>query len=319
VRLYHLLFALASCLIANAQGQEYPTRPVRIVFVVGAGGVGDGMARIVNERMAASLGQAFVLEHRPGAGGNIAMEAVAKSPADGQTLLLTGPAVVINPTLYRSLPFDPFKDLVAISPIAYAPFALFVSGMSPANNVEELIATMRSRPGGAHYASVGVGTAGHLAAVLFSAAAGIEMTHVPYKSIQQAIPDLVSGEVQLVFNAYPPLAPMLQGGRLKLMGFATSKRLAALPGIPTLAESGLPGFEAAGWYLVLAPAATPRTIVARLNDEFSRTLRQPEVIDGLDKLGLQAAPMSLAETERFVAREAEKWARAVRISGAKAE
>jgi tripartite-type tricarboxylate transporter receptor subunit TctC len=305
--------------VAAAHGQDYPVRPVKMVFGVGAGGVGDAMARLVDERVAASLGQPVVLEHRPGAGGNIAMESVARSPADGHTLVLIGPAVVINPALYRSLSYDPLKDLTPVAPIAYAPFALFVSGTLPANNVAELVAGLRANPGRMYYASIGVGSAGHLAAVLFSAAAGVEMTHVPYKSIQQAVPDLVSGQVQLVFNAYPPLAPMLQGGRLKLMGFGSSKRLSGLSAIPTLAESGLPGFEATGWYLVLAPAATPRAVVARLNDEFSRTLRQPEVIDGLDKLGLQAAPMNLAETAQFVAREAEKWAMAVRISGAKAE
>jgi tripartite-type tricarboxylate transporter receptor subunit TctC len=277
------------------------------------------MVRMINDRITAALGQPLVLEHRPGAGGNIAMEAVAKSPADGHTLLLIGPAVVINPALYASLPVDPKKELTPVSPIAYAPFALFVSGTLAVSNVAELIALARSKPGTLNYASVGVGAAGHLSAVLLSSAAGVQMTHVPYKSIQTAIPDLVSGQVHLVFNAYPPLAPMLQGGRLKLLGFSSARRMAQLPDIPTLAETGLPGFEAVGWYLVLAPAATPRGVVTRLNAEFARTLRQREVIDGLEKLGLDPAPMNLQETERFVSREADKWSRAVKDSGAKAE
>lgn len=312
------LLALAVA-AAAAQAQDYPTKPVRVVFGIGAGGVGDGMARLVNERVAAALKQPFVLEHRPGAGGNIAMDAVAKSPADGHTLCLIGPAVAINPSLYKSLAFDPLKDLAPISPIADAPFALFVSGTLPANNVGELVAAIRSTPGKWHFASVGAGTAGHLAAVLFSSAAGVELIHVPYKSIQTAIPDLVSGQVQLVFNAYPPLAPMLQGARLKLMGFSSAQRLAGLQHIPTLSETGLPGFEVAGWYMVLAPAATPRAVIERLNAEYSRALREPEVVAGLEKLGLRAAPMTLAETQQFLLREAEKWGRAVRLSGAKAD
>jgi tripartite-type tricarboxylate transporter receptor subunit TctC len=318
--LIRLLFMVGlAAATAFAHAQDFPKRPIRVIFSVGAGGVGDAMVRMINDRITAALGQPLVLEHRPGAGGNIAMEAVAKSPADGHTLLLIGPAVVINPALYASLPVDPKKELTPVSPIAYAPFALFVSGTLAVSNVAELIALARSKPGTLNYASVGVGAAGHLSAVLLSSAAGVQMTHVPYKSIQTAIPDLVSGQVHLVFNAYPPLAPMLQGGRLKLLGFSSARRMAQLPDIPTLAETGLPGFEAVGWYLVLAPAATPRGVVTRLNAEFARTLRQREVIDGLEKLGLDPAPMNLQETERFVSREADKWSRAVKDSGAKAE
>jgi tripartite-type tricarboxylate transporter receptor subunit TctC len=170
-----------------------------------------------------------------------------------------------------------------------------------------------------NYASVGAGTAGHLAAVLFASAAGLEMTHVPYRSIQLAIPDLVSGDVQLVFNAYPPLAPMAQSGKLKLLGFSSPHRLAARPDVPTLSESGLAGFEVGGWYAVLAPAATPKDVLARLNTEFTRALAERDVAGALEKMGFEAAPMSLQDSERFVAREAEQWSRSVKLSGAKAE
>jgi tripartite-type tricarboxylate transporter receptor subunit TctC len=275
------------------------------------------MTRTITDRIAPSLGQPFVLENRPGAGGNIAMEAVAKAPADGHVLLLIGPALVINPALYRTMPVDPLKDLVPVSTVAIAPFALFASATLPVSNVGELVAAARSRK--MNYASVGVGTAGHLAAVLFSAAAGLETTHVPYRSIQLAIPDLVSGDVQFVFNAYPPLAPMAQAGKLKLLGFSSPRRLAAHPEVPTLAESGLPGFEVGGWYMVLAPAATPKEVMARLNAEFVRTLGEREVADAIQKMGFEVAPMSLANSARFVAAEAEKWARSVKLSGAKAE
>ena len=304
-------------LAAVASAQTYPTKPVRIIIGLGAGGVADGMTRTITDRVAPALGQPFVLENRPGAGGNIAMEAVAKSPADGHVLLLIGPALVINPALYRTMPVDPLKDLAPVSTVAIAPFALFASATLPVGNVGDLVALGRSKK--MNYASVGPGTAGHLAAVLFSSAAGIETQHVPYRSIQLAIPDLVSGDVQFVFNAYPPLAPMAQAGKLKMLGFSSPKRLAAHPDIPTLAETGLPGFSVGGWYMFLAPAATPREVLVKLNAEFVRALGEREVADAIAKMGFEAAPMSLAESAGFAAREAEQWAKSVKLSGAKVE
>ena len=245
------------------------------------------------------------------------MEAVIKSPPDGHVLLLIGPALVINPALYTNLGFDPLKDLTSVTTIAIAPFALFASATLPVSNVGELVAYGKQKK--MNFASVGAGTAGHLAAVMFGAAAGLELTHVPYRSIQMAIPDLVQGDVQFVFNAYPPLAPMAQAGKLKLLGFSSPKRLRAHPEIPTLAETGLPGFEVGGWYAVLASAQTPKEVMTRLNGEFTKALAQPDVFAAIEKMGFEAAPMSLAESERFVARESDKWARSVRLSGAKAD
>jgi tripartite-type tricarboxylate transporter receptor subunit TctC len=309
--------ALTLCAATALAHAQYPQKPVRMIIALGAGGVADAMTRTVTDKI--SMGQPFVLENRPGAGGNIAMEAVIKSPPDGHVLLLIGPALVINPALYPNLAFDPLKDLVTVSPIAIAPFALFASGTLPVANVGELITLARARPGKMNYASVGAGTAGHLAAVLFNAAAGLEMQHVPYRSIQLAIPDLVSGDVQLVFNAYPPLAAMAQSGKLKLLGFSSARRVAARPDVPTLSESGLPGFEVGGWYAVLAPAATPKEIVAKLNAEFTRALNERDVAAALEKMGFEAAPMSLHDSAQFIAREAETWSRSVKLSGAKAE
>jgi len=281
------------------------------------GGTSDILARTIAARLGEPLGQPVVVENRPGAGGNIAMEAVVKSPADGHVLLLIGPALVINPALYRSLAFDPLKDLAPVSAVAIAPFALFASATLPVTNVGELVALGRSRK--MNYASVGAGTAGHLAAVLFSTSAGLETTHVPYRSIQLAIPDLVAGDVQFVFNAYPPLAPMAHAGKLKMLGFSSPQRLKAHPQIPTLAESGLPGFEVGGWYIVLAPAGTPKDVIARLHGGFTRALGQPDVAAAIEKMGFEPAPMSLPDAERFISREAAKWSRSVRLSGAKAE
>jgi tripartite-type tricarboxylate transporter receptor subunit TctC len=311
----HLVWLMLAA--TAAWGQPFPTKPIRIIIGLGAGGVADGMTRTITDKVAPALGQPFVLENRPGAGGNIAMEAVAKAPADGHVLLLIGPALVINPALYTKMPVDALKDLVPVTTVAIAPFALFASATLPVSNVGDLVALARTKK--MNYASVGPGTAGHLAAVLFSSAAGLETQHVPYRSIQLAIPDLVSGDVQFVFNAYPPLAPMAQAGKLKMLGFSSPKRLAAHPDIPTLAETGLPGFSVGGWYMILAPAAAPKEVVARLNTEFTRVLGEREVSEAIARMGFEAAPMSIPESERFVAREAEQWAKSVKLSGAKVD
>jgi tripartite-type tricarboxylate transporter receptor subunit TctC len=311
------LALVLACCAALATAEEYPRKPIRILIAFGAGGASDAMARTLTDRITPSLGQPFVLENRPGAGGNIAMDAVAKAPPDGYLLVLTGPALVINPALYSSLSFDPQKDLAPVATLAIAPFALFASATLPVNTVADLVALGRTRK--MNYASVGPGTAGHLAAVLFGAAAGIELTHVPYRSIQLAVPDLVSGDVQFVFNAYPPLAPMAQAGKLKLLGFSSPQRLRKYPDIPTLSETGLPGFDVGGWYIILAPGPTPKEVVARLNAEFNRALKEPAVGEAIEKMGFEPAPMSLAEAARFVAQESAKWRRSVALSGAKAD
>ena len=309
-----LALALSAATLAHAQ---YPQKPIRILIAFGAGGASDAMARTLTDRITPALGQPFVLENRPGAGGNIAMDAVAKAPADGYLLVLIGPALVINPALYSTLSFDPQKDLAPVATLAIAPFALFASATLPIANVGDLVAYGKQRK--MNYASVGVGTAGHLAGVMFGSAAGLDLTHVPYKSIQLAVPDLVSGDVQFVFNAYPSLAPMAQAGKLRLLGFSSPKRLRKYPDIPTLDETGLPGFDVGGWYMILAPAATPKDVVARLNAEFNRALKEAAVGEAIEKMGFEPAPMTLEESRRFVASESEKWTRSVRLSGAKAE
>ena len=324
MRRRHFLDSLALATAAagyglTAQAQSYPTRPIRIIIPIGAGGVADSMTRIVTDKVGPALGQAFVIENRGGAGGNIGMEAVARAAPDGYTLLLNGPSTAINGALYKKLNFDPMKDLIPVAMITSASFAVFVSGKLPVKNVAEFIAYAKASPDKLNYASIGAGSAAHLSSLLFTSAAGIEMTHVPYKAIQTAVPDLVSGSVHMVFNAYPPLAPLLQDNRLKLLGFASQKRLSGLPDIPTLSETGLPGFEAGGWYIVAVPAATPRDIQQLLNNEFVRALNLPEVSATLVKLGLEPLALGLDETQRFFAKEVEKWGRAVKASGATEE
>ncbi|MDB5965678.1 MAG: Tricarboxylate transport protein TctC [Polaromonas sp.] len=319
-RLFNALMpaAVMACGV-KAHAQSYAARPIRIIIPIGAGGVLDVLTRVVTDRVQQSLGQGFVIENRGGAGGNIGMEAVAHAAPDGYTLLVNGPSMAINPSLYRKLAFDPVKDLVPVAMLGSGPFAVFVSGRLPVKNVAEFIAYAKSAPGKLNYASIGAGSAAHLSSVLFCTAAGIDMTHVPYKAIQQAVADLVSGSVHMVFNAYPPLAPLLQDGKLKLLGFASPRRLSALPEVPTLAESGLPGFEAGGWYIAAVPAGTPRDIQQRLNTEFVRALKQPDVAAAVVKLGWEPLTLGLDETQRFFGREVEKWGSAVRASGASAE
>lgn len=277
------------------------------------------LARFVSEKAASFLGVPVVVEPRPGAGGNLAMEAVAKAPADGYTLVFGTPAVAINGALYRNLSYDPMKDLVPVTLAATGPYVVYASGKLPVATVPELIAYARARPKQLNYASVGVGSGTHLAAVLFTLAAGLDMTHVPYKGIQQAAPELVAGDVHLTFNALGPLAQFVQDGRIRILAISGGRRTKALPDVPTIAEGGLPGFEALGWYGFLAPAATPRAVLQRLNADFARAIAAPEISERIEKINLVPAPQTLDEAARFVAAEAEKWGRAVRASGASAD
>ena len=269
--------------------------------------------------MRATLGQPIVIEPKPGAGGNLAMEATAKAPPDGYTLVFGTPAVAINGTLYKQLSYDPVKDLAPLSLAAWGPYIVYASGTLPVNSMAELIAYAKAKPGELNYASVGVGSGTHLAAVLFTLAAGVQMTHVPYKGIQQIAPDLVAGSVHLTFNAYGPLAQFVQSGRIKMLATSASRRIPSLPDLPTIAEAGLPGFEATGWYGFFTTSGTPRDALQKLNAAIVAAVSDREMSERIEKMGLVPAPQTLEEASRFVAAEAEKWARAVVASGATAE
>jgi tripartite-type tricarboxylate transporter receptor subunit TctC len=308
---------LLACLTGTASA--YPDKPVRLLLTFAAGGQADLLARSVTEKMRGPFGQPIMVEPRPGAGGNLAMEAAAKAPPDGYTLVFGTPAVAINGSLYRKLSYDPLKDLVPLSLAAWGPYIVYASGSLPVSTTAELIAYLKARPGQLNFASVGVGSGTHLAAVLFTLAAGVDMTHVPYKGIQQVAPDLVSGEVHLTFNAYGPLAQFVQGGRVKMLATTAPRRIPSLPDLPTIAESGLPGFEAAGWYGFFTTAGTPRPVLEKLNAEIVRALSSPDLNARIEAMGLVPSPQSLDEAARFVAAEAKKWSRAVKASGASAD
>jgi tripartite-type tricarboxylate transporter receptor subunit TctC len=311
-----MLFLLFFTGVVSAQA--YPEKPVRLLLTFAAGGQADILARTVTERMRASFGQPIIVEPRPGAGGNLAMEAVAKGSADGYSMVFGTPAVVINGALYKKLTYDPLKELVPVSLAAWGPYIVYASGALPVNTIAELIAFAKSRPGKLNYASVGVGSGTHLATVLFTLAAGVEMSHVPYKGIQQAAPELVSGDVHLTFNALGPLAQFVQSGKIKMIATTAAQRIKQLPELPTIAES-LPGFEAAGWYGFFAAAGTPRPVLEKLNAEIVRAVAAPDLSARIESLGLVPAPQSLDEAARFVAAEAVKWTRAVKASGASAD
>ena len=307
-----------ACAASGAFAQGFPNKPIRVLLTFSSGGQADLLARMAADRMSAALGQPIVVEAKPGAGGNLAMEAVAKAPADGYTLVFGTPAVAINGALYKKLSYDPVKDLAPISLMAWGPYAVYASATLPVNNMAEFIAYAKARPGQLNYASVGIGSGTHLAAVLFTSAAGLQMTHVPYKGIQQAAPDLVSGQVHLTFNAIGPLNGFLQTGKIKLLANSGPRRLRAFPDVPTIAES-LPGFDAGGWYGYFGTAGTPRDVLQRLNTELVAVVKNPEIVDRIEKMALFATPQTLDEAAKFVAEEAEKWSRAVKVSGATAE
>jgi len=311
-------FALAlSATLASAQ--SYPTKPIHLLLTFSSGGQADLLARMVTEKMRTTLGQPVLIEPKPGAGGNLAMEATAKAPPDGYTLVFGTPAVAINGRLYKDLSYDPLRDLTALSLAALGPYVVYASSALPVNSISELIAYAKAKPGELNYASVGIGSGTHLAAVLFTLAAGIQMTHVPYKGIQQIAPDLVAGSVHLTFNALGPLAQFVQSGRVKMLATTSARRIPSLPDVPTVAESGLPGFEAGGWYGFFTTAGTPRDALQKLNASIAAAVGDPEISQRIEKMGLVPAPQTLDEASRFVAAEAEKWGRAVAASGATAE
>ena len=317
MRVFGAFALLAAATLASAQ--SYPNKPIRLLLTFSSGGQADILARMMTDKMRATLGQPVVIEPKPGAGGNLAMEATARAPADGYTLVFGTPAVAINGKLYKELTYDPLKDLVPLSLAAWGPYVVYATSALPVNSMSELIAYAKARPGELNYASVGVGSGTHLAAVLFTLAAGVQMTHVPYKGIQQIAPDLVSGAVHLTFNAYGPLTQFVQSGRIKMLATTRAQRIPALAELPTIAESGVPGFEAGGWYGFFTTAGTPREALQKLNASIVAAVSDREMSERIEKMGLVPAAQSLDEASRFVATEAEKWGRAIAASGATAE
>ncbi len=312
--------ALALAVAAGAQAPAYPTKPVRIVVPFPAGGATDILARAVAQKLTENWGQTFVVDNRPGAGGNIGSELVAKAAPDGYTLEMgTVGTHAINASLYAKMPYDHVKDFAPVILVAGVPNVLVVNPAVPANSVQELIAYAKANPGKLNFASSGSGTSIHLSGELFKVMAGVQMTHIPYKGSAPALADLLGGQVQLMFDNLPPSLPQIKAGKLRALAVTSTARAPALPDTPTIAESGLPGFEASSWFGLLAPAGTPPAIIAKLNAEIAKWLATPEAREQLAAIGANIAAGTPEDFARHIQAETAKWAKVVKESGAKVD
>jgi len=323
----HLLsrFALLACALAAplapaaAFAQDaFPSRPLRIVVPFAAGGGVDILTRVIGQHLSESLKQPVTIDNRTGAGGNVGVDAVAKSPADGYTLVMaTTGTHTINPGLYKSLPFDAEKDFAPITTVASVPNLLVVNANLPANNVKELVALAKSQPGKLSYASFGNGTGNHLSGVMFASMAGLEAVHVPYKSAPQAVTDLIAGQTQFAFVNTPLALPHVRAGKLRALAVTGAKRSAATPEFPTMNEAGVPGFILESWYGLMAPAGTPAPVVARLHKEVLAVLAKPEVRKFFAEQGADVVTSTPAEFAAQIRTEKARWADVIKASGAR--
>jgi tripartite-type tricarboxylate transporter receptor subunit TctC len=317
VLLVAVLAALAAPFTFAQSAANYPAKPVRLVVPFPAGGTTDILARAVAQKLSEAWGRQMIVDNRPGAGGNIGSDLVAKSAPDGYTLLMgTVGTHAINPSLYKNMPYDHVKDFAPVILVAGVPNVLVVNPSLPVHSVPELIAYAKANPGKLNFASSGNGTSIHLSGELFKAMTGVEMTHVPYKGSAPALTDLIGGQVQLMFDNLPSSLPFIKAGKLRALAVTSGARAAALPDLPTLAESGLPGFEASSWFGVLAPAGTPRDIVAKLNGAIAGWLASPEAKEKLLAQGAIAAGGAPDDFARHIGAETSKWAKVVKASGA---
>ncbi|HYK15380.1 MAG TPA: tripartite tricarboxylate transporter substrate binding protein [Burkholderiales bacterium] len=311
--------AIVLPLAGAAQAADYPERPVRVIVTFPAGGGTDIVARMIFQKVIERTGGSYVIDNRGGAGGTIGTEQAAKATADGYTIVVVSGSHTINPALYKKLAYDAARDFAPISMLVSGPGLLVVHPSLPARSVKELIAVAKSRPGELLYASPGNGTPPHLAAELFKSMAGVNLVHVPYKGNAQAMTDLIAGQESLSFPTGPSAMPHVQTKRLRALGVTSAKRAAGLPDIPTIAESGLPGYDASAWYGVLAPVGTPTAIIAKLQSEIHIALRSPDIVDKLAAQGLEPAPNNADEFARFIAAELAKWNKIIPAAGIKVE
>lgn len=300
--------------VAQSVGaQAYPAKAVRIINPFSPGGSLDLVSRLLARGMSADLGQQFVVENRPGAGGAIGIELVAKAPADGHTLLMVQSSITVNPSLQKKVPYDPVKDFEPVSKVSSYMFFVVVHPSLPARSVKELIALARARPGQINYASVGIGSGTHLAGELFGYMAGVRITHIPYKGTGQVMPDLLGGQIALTFGSTSVVPPVKQG-RLIALGVTGLKRASVLPDVPTLDESGLKGYEVTAWNALFAPAGTPQTVVARLNEQVRKHMAQPDARAVMDAQGMDADTGTPAELGSLVRHDLAKWAKIIQLA-----
>jgi tripartite-type tricarboxylate transporter receptor subunit TctC len=317
MRMLAVIVALVLAGASPAAAQDYPVRPVTIVVPYTPGGSTEIMSRLVGQKLEEKLGKPVLIEMKPGAGTVIGATAVAKSVPDGYTLLMATPTpMAINVAVYKNLPYDPRTDLVPLVMVAQAPFLLLVNPSLPVKSVQELIGFARSNPGQLSYGSGGVGAPHHLYAELLKSMTGIQMTHVPYKGSLPALNDVIAGHIQLMFCDIPPAAGQVQAGKVRAIGVSTKARLAAFPQVPTVDESGVPGFDVAGWFMLTAPAETPRPVVDRLHTTLKGILATPEMKEQIAKLSLLPMETPPVEDMRaFVKSEVVRWGKVVQAAG----
>lgn len=314
------IFVFASiCGLASnpAWCAEYPDKPVRIVVPYGAGGTTDIVTRILGQKLTELWGQQVVVDNRGGAGGIIGTELVARAPADGYTILMgTVSTHGINLSLYKKIPYDPIKDFAPITLVALTQSVLMLHPSVPASSVKDLIALAKAKPGQLNFGSAGFGGSQHLAGVLFGSMAGVKITHVPFKSTAAALVDLMSGQVQFMFDTLPSAMPFVKGAKLKALAVTGLKRSSSLPDLPTVSEAGVPGFETTAWYGALAPAGTPQAVIRKLNTDFVRTIGIPDIQERIVVGGAEPVASTPLQFAEFIRNELSKWAKVVRESGA---
>ena len=317
-----LACALASATLpaANAQAPaaSWPSKPIRWVVPFPPGGAMDAIARTLGEKAGKTLGQPFVIENKPGAGGNIGADFVAKQPGDGYTLMITSIGMATNKPLYGKLSYDPIKDFAPVSLLAVVSNVLVTNATQPdVKTAKDVIAAARKAPGKLTYASAGNGTSIHLAGEVFTSLAQVDMLHVPYKGSGPAVSDLLGGQVNYMFDSITSARPHIESGKLRALGLTTAKRSKSLPNVPTLAEAGLPGYEVSPWFAVFMPAATPKDIVAKVNAALLEAMKDPDVVKRFETIGAEPVGSTPEEMAQHLARESERWTKLIQERGIK--
>lgn len=314
-----LLAVVAFLLCAAAAAQSYPVKPIRFIVPFPPGGPTDVLGRVIGQKLSEQVGQPVVIDNRAGAGGNVGFELAAKSPPDGYTIVLGAPPLAISPHLYAKLNYDPIKDFAPIALMASMPTVLLVHPSVPVRSLKELVQLAKANPGKLNFGSGGAGTSNHLASELLKGIAKIDLVHVPYKGASQAMLGLIGGQVDMVVIGTPTAIPQIQTGKVRALAVLSAKRLPAIANVPTAAEAGFPGYEVITWYGVLAPAATPKAIVDRLNAELSKVMTEPGSRDRIVGAGFDTMTSTPEQFAGFIKAETVRWGKVIRDSGARAE
>lgn len=314
-----LLAGALACGVANAAEQRFPTKPIRFIVPTTPGGGSDLVVRMLGQKFTAAWGQQVVVDHRPGAGMTIGIDITAKSAPDGYTLVLVNPSHAINATLMPKLPYDPVRDLIPITVVATQPYGMVVSQQLPAKNVKDVIALARAKPREINFASSGNGSASHLAGEMFARMAGVEMTHVPYKGTGPVIPDLIANRVSIMINPMLAMISYVKAGQLRAIAVTSPKRVSSMPDLPTVAESGVPGYEAIAWYMVLLPAKTPAAIVSQIHAESVKAIQSADMKEMLARAGTEPLGNSPKEAAEFLNVEIARWGKVIKQANVKVD